>query len=162
MRNIKKLKFKVIIQAIGHRIEYNIVKIMGQQQSVDLQEFETKQQINNFINSTNEDNIRLEQKADKILEEINKREVNPQLTKVVDAYFRADCECNAPPFVFWLSSKKRQECQNAKMEAFNQISDLCMRQLEKQELNGIHDELIKQTNMLAKISIVNSKYTNKS
>ena len=111
--------------------KYNLLFKMGQQQNIELRDLKTQEQVTKFINDINNDTARLEQKGNTILGEINKRELNPQLTKVADAYFRAECECNAPPFVFWLSPHKREKCQNAKLEAFNQFSKLCVSQLEK-------------------------------
>lgn len=132
---------------------------MGQQQFVDLQEFETKRQVTNFINTINNDTVKLQEKADKIHEEIDKRELTPQLNKFSEAFFRAQCECDAPSYVFWLSAGKREKCQTAKTEAFNQFSILCMNQIKKQELEEINNNLINHIKRLEEINNVNAKYS---
>lgn len=69
-----------------------------------------KKQINNGLNA-------LENVA-------NKTELPLRVNNFMEAYYNAECVCNAPKVVFWLSKAKRDECKKARMYAFDELVNL--------------------------------------
>jgi hypothetical protein len=94
-----------------------------------------------IADSINADTTKLEAQSEKLLTELNERVPNPQLIKAAEAYFDAQNECNIPPLILWLSSKKREKCKNARIAAFNEAAILVQNIIEVQEINSLQKKI---------------------
>lgn len=133
---------------------------MGAKPVVDLQEFETKNQISEFIEEVNNSTVELEKQNKKIMEEVDKRELNPNLYKLVELHYEAENICKAPRVVYWLSASKRKECQDAKMKAFSKFVEIANDFAtinDLQQMSAKNEDHIK---LLKSLSKVNSKHIN--
>lgn len=91
--------------------------------------------------SINTDTTKLQAQSEKLLEEINKRQIPPQLIKTMDAHFNAQSECNIPPVVLWLSSTRRRKCKNARILAFNEAAKLSIDIIELTQLQSLQKQI---------------------
>ena len=131
---------------------------MGNNNSVDFKDHQTKQDLNLFLNKVKNDNEKLKQRAEAIQESMENKQPKQKLEKFANAYFEADCKCNAPSIVFWLSTRKRAECHEARMNAFLAFMDLADSTIDYGKLSNALDELKQRTEVLNKMEKTNRRY----
>ena len=132
---------------------------MGNNQSVDLKAFDNKQDIKNFISKVEQDNEKLETQLKDLNKKLEEKTPRIELNRFVEAYSEAECECNAPQFVFWLSKSKRESCKNAKTRAFSELINFVDVVTEQSQINSLVNDVNSRMIYLNSIKDTNKKYT---
>jgi len=122
---------------------------MGNNNNIDFKDYTTKEELKSFLNKVEFETIK--QQAEEIRTEMKSKQPRTQLDTFVENYFDAECKCDAPSFVFWLSQKKRQECQTAKMKAFGSFMSLADSSVDYNQLSLACNKLDKQATKLTSI-----------
>ncbi len=126
-------------------------QIMGQSNTVDFKNFETKQQIDNFIKQTETDTQELKLKLSEVDNEMNKRIPSEIPDKLMKLYLDVDCACSIPRTVLWLSTTKREECTRAKLNMYNGIISTTNDIVNFNKLTCVYDDASKHITHLDEI-----------
>ncbi len=124
---------------------------MGQSNTVDFKNFETQQQIDNFIKQTETDTQELKLKLSNVDNEMNKRIPSEIPDKLMKLYLDVDCACSVPKTILWLSKTKREECTRAKLNMYNGIISTTNDSANFANLSYMHADALKHIEHLDEI-----------
>ncbi len=131
---------------------------MGSQQSVDLKDFSTKKEVTSYLDSIEKGNALNLQKVTELQKEIDSSKPDENLKDFIKSLSDAECACNAPKVVFWLSSSKQQECTAARVDAFVKFSEYTSGVNKVQKLTEVVGELGKYSKEVSSFVSLNKKY----
>jgi hypothetical protein len=110
---------------------------MGAEQSVNFKDYKTNNELNNFMNNVQETNKTIIAQNVQFQKTLDAIEPNKKAIQLANDLSDADCKCNAPKIVYWLSSKQRAECTQARMKAFTSFLDFTTSVVYAESLNDI-------------------------
>lgn len=132
---------------------------MGNDNSVDFKDYHTQAELKGFldrVDKTNMENKKYLEKLDTAMKEVNTDE---KLVQFASAYYEAECACNLPQYVFWLSESKRNACHEAKMKMFSQGMLFANSVIHYNKLANVSEQLSSQIQYLNRVTKTNLKYT---
>lgn len=97
---------------------------MGNSQSVDFKDFESKNALRKYMEKIDQDMQDFKETQKKLLEESHKKNPSDKFNQVVENYFEAETVCNVPPFINWMVPSQRSLCKDAKIKFIKSAVEL--------------------------------------
>lgn len=103
---------------------------MGNNNSVDFQDYKTRAELRDFLNGVKKDHAQIIQQSEEIKTNLDRHRPQDQLDDFVVKFIEMQAQCSAPQWVMWMSKDKREACKKSKLDLYMS---------SKQLVNSIED-----------------------